>query len=88
MKTIKKQLTIAEYAQSLGAKACSLITNGPKNNWLSFNDANGLKIGSLATGDQSQNADTVGQFSILVFEDDSMVATANSYITADTVSFA
>jgi hypothetical protein len=88
MNTIKKQLTIAEYAQSIGAKACSLITNGPKNNWLSFVGADDLQIATLPTGSKSQNANTVMQFNVLVFEDDSKVATANSYITTDTVSFA
>ena len=85
---IKETLTLVEYAQRIGAVACSLITGGPKNNWLSFTDATDLKVGSLPTGSRSQNAVTVSQFNVLVFEDDSAVATANTYVVADTLSFA
>ena len=85
--TIKETLTIAEYAKKIGAVACSLITGGSKNNWLSFTDASDLKIGSLPTGGKSQNAKTVSQFNVLVFADDSAVATANTYVVTDTLSF-
>ena len=86
--TIKETLTIAEYAKKIGAVACSLITGGSNNNWLSFTDATDLKIGSLPTGGKSQNAKTVSQFEVLIFADDSAVATANTYVVADTLSFA
>ena len=85
---IKETLTIAEYATRIKASACSLITGGSGYNWLSFTDASGLKVGSLPTGGRSQNAKTVSQFEVLIFEDDGAVATANTYVVTDTLSFA
>tara|TARA_R100000544_G_C2171131_1_gene32281 strand:+ start:80 stop:343 length:264 start_codon:yes stop_codon:yes gene_type:complete len=84
---IKKVITIAQYAATVQATLAELITNGPKGNWLSFKDATGKQVSTLPVGGSSQDCESIPEFSVLQFSDGGQVATANTYVVADTLTF-
>ena len=84
---INKIISITDYAKSVGARRCDIITNGPKGNWLSFVGAEGKQVSSLPVGGKSQDCREPLSFSILCFEDGGQVATANNYIVGGSCTF-
>ncbi len=85
---INKIISISDYAKSVTAMHCNLITNGPNGNWLSFLNENEEQIATLPVGKGSQDCEDIMKFNILCFPDGGQVATANSYVVASSVSFA
>ena len=79
---------MSEYAQSVTARRCNLITNGPNGNWLSFLNGENEQIATLPIGKGSQDCKDIMKFNILCFADGGRVATANSYVVANSVDFA
>lgn len=85
---IKKTMSITDYAKTVTAMSCNLITNGPNGNWLSFLNEENEQVSTLPIGGKSQDCKDIMKFNILCFEDGGFVATANSYVVANSVSFA
>ena len=85
---INKIISISDYAQSVTASSCNLITNGPNGNWLSFLNRENEQIATLPIGKGSQDCKDIMKFNILCFADGGQVATANSYVVASSVNFA
>ena len=79
---------MSEYAKNVTARRCNLITNGPNGNWLSFLNRENEQIATLPIGKGSQDCKDIMKFNILCFEDGFQVATANSYVVANSVDFA
>jgi len=85
---IQKVITIRKYAATVQATVAELITNGPNGNWLSFKNATGKQVSTLPVGGRSQECESISEFNVLQFTDGGQVATANTYVVADTLSFA
>ena len=84
---INKIISITDYAKSVDARRCDLITNGPNGNWLSFVGAEGKQVSSLPVGGKSQDCSEPLRFSILCFDDGGQVATANQYTVSGSCTF-
>jgi len=84
---INKIISMSEYATSVTARRCNLITNGPNGNWLSFLNGENEQIATLPIGKGSQDCKDIMKFNILCFKDGFQVATANNYVVSDTATF-